>query len=107
MKRSTKVWLSAGFLLGAACCWGGIVYTDDPDYQRVCVHEASETRVDAASCENGTGYGYVWYYVPYSHSAPAVGSKVSSGRFSAPSGDVIDAPVRGGFGGNKGISFGG
>lgn len=90
--------------------------SSSPDYAGVCVDKSSNKRVADRDCDDShvSGGSHGWYYVRAGSKAPAVGSAVSGGSFSEPSGTFAKGGVsskggtiaRGGFGGGDG-SFGG
>lgn len=93
-------------LTGTTACSG-----DDEDYTdntQICVRQ--EIRVDDMECEHGSSGGGVspalWYFLGRGSAAPPVGSKVSGGSFTKPSGTIGRVPASGGFGTRGGTSGG-
>jgi len=109
-RRSRAVSVSLAAMGLAACGSSG------SDYRAACVDQATQNRVDDASCRTShTGFG--WYYFPRGVVFPALGGRVSGGSFTQPaagrsvSRGGLDAKggtvSRGGFGGGSSKSVGG
>ncbi|SDQ42595.1 tRNA-dihydrouridine synthase [Quadrisphaera sp. DSM 44207] len=129
VRRSARVALAVTPALAVAlggCASGASTGTGadedgEPTSQAVCVDEDTGARVDDDECDDdGTRVGgFGWYFLPLGARIPAVGSRVSGGSYSQPSGTAVrgGAPraggtvsadttgrggtvVRGGFGGS-------
>lgn len=66
--------------------------SSEPDYDAVCIDEQTQERVSDYECDDDDGsYGgstYVWYYLRSGQRIPSVGTYVSGGSTSKPSGSV-------------------
>ncbi|HWM07610.1 MAG TPA: hypothetical protein VNP92_35215 [Actinophytocola sp.] len=64
--------------------------SSSPDYAAVCVDEQTQERVSDYECDDHGSYGgsYIWYYLGSGQRVPSVGSRVSGGSTSEPSGSV-------------------
>jgi hypothetical protein len=125
-RKSGAVVLGISALLASAVLTGCTPDGDviDADYAQVCKDKNSQQRVEDAKCsDQGRSSGhYGWYFLPMgssgsttSRSLPGVGSALSGGTESIPSGTTAKSGVssrgfsavsRGGFGGSVG-GFGG
>ena len=87
MKRSTAVVLGVTFV---AICTGSAAWVLDDGYERVCVEDSTDIRVEEeAGCDpQRSGYHYV--YMPNGTYVAPHGQKVTGG--------TTVKPVRGGFG---------
>jgi hypothetical protein len=70
--------------------------TSSPDYNAVCIDEDTRERVSDYQCDDDeySSYsgGYSWYYIGGGQRVPSIGSRVSGGSTSRPSGSVNGGP---------------
>ncbi len=94
-RRMRSASVAIGVTALAAAALSGC--TSSPDYNAVCVDEETQERVPDDYCDDDDTYssyggGYTWYYIGGSRRVPSVGSRVSGGSTSRPSGSVNGGP---------------
>ncbi len=93
-RRMRSVSVAIGVTALAAATLSGC--TSSPDYNAVCIDEDTRERVSDYQCDDDeySSYsgGYSWYYIGGGQRVPSIGSRVSGGSTSRPSGSVNGGP---------------
>lgn len=88
-RRMRSVSVAIGVTAVTAAALSGC--TSSPDYNAVCIDDATQQRVEDYECDDDSGtYGstYRWYYLSGNQRVPSVGSRVSGGSTVRPAGSA-------------------